>query len=839
MNAKKLIALLLAVVMVLGLVACGGNKTDAPAATNAPEATNGTEAVAAADTYTYHSYANSLGTNWNPHTWEMSGDSDIMSYIQVGLVDMSIKDSTTGEYQWIFLAATDIIDVTAENQADLEKYGATLPAGAESYADVTEGFVYEIKLNPEMRWANGEQINADTYIYSMQQMLSPEMHNYRANNYYSGESAIAGAEKYYFSGTTAWLDGASAIRVADLVAGEDGVYTTAEGGAVAFNMTAGIAWLGGNSLADYVGAYGETYFDVAAYDELVALAGADGNIAVTDESIALLAKVITAVADWGETEENVGDYLMYAKTYEEATYDAVGCYKVDDYTIRYVCQNYYDYYYFLTSMTSNWIVYEDLYEAGKDTTGTLVTTDYGTSVENTMCYGPYMLESLQDGKQIVFVQNPEYFEYTKNEDGTLSSTSFFLVDGENVPQYQAQKVIIDVMTDDAAKQAFLKGEIDTWTPAADEVVNYTTSTQLYQVDETYTMRLFFNCGLENLQKMDESYGNTNSVVLSNENFRKAFSLAIDRDEFVTATAGYKAAYYLLNYLYFYDVYEDPASIYRNTDEAMQAIVNLYGVEYGEGTAYATLKEAHDSINGYNLTEAKNLMATACEELVAAGLYTEGEPIVIRLGWAKGAMGSSDQQQVTLLNEYINAAVEGTGFGTVTLEAVDNLPNRYSSVATGEFAIGWGAWGGAAFYPFTIMRCYCDPDYVGGVESLHESGCWDPTQTELTLTIDGEEVTMTWAEWSTSCIGNGKYAGSSNETKLQVLAGMEENWLEFYYAIPMCTTTACYLQSYKLGYYTEDYNIMYGFGGIRLMHFNYTDAEWAEYVASQGGTLSYE
>ena len=32
--------------------------------------------------------------------------------------------------------------------------------------------------------------------------------------------------------------------------------------------------------------------------------------------------------------------------------------------------------------------------------------------------------------------------------------------------------------------------------------------------------------------------------------------------------------------------------------------------------------------------------------------------------------------------------------------------------------------------------------------------------------------------------------------------------------------------------------MYGFGGIRLQQPNYTNAEWADYVASQGGTLTY-
>ena len=35
------------------------------------------------------------------------------------------------------------------------------------------------------------------------------------------------------------------------------------------------------------------------------------------------------------------------------------------------------------------------------------------------------------------------------------------------------------------------------------------------------------------------------------------------------------------------------------------------------------------------------------------------------------------------------------------------------------------------------------------------------------------------------------------------------------------------------------NIMYGVGGLELMTYNYTDAEWTDFVASMGGTLSYE
>jgi oligopeptide transport system substrate-binding protein len=52
-------------------------------------------------------------------------------------------------------------------------------------------------------------------------------------------------------------------------------------------------------------------------------------------------------------------------------------------------------------------------------------------------------------------------------------------------------------------------------------------------------------------------------------------------------------------------------------------------------------------------------------------------------------------------------------------------------------------------------------------------------------------------------------------------------------------TDCTMYSYQVQNYTDEYNIFYGFGGLRLMTYNYTDAEWTDYIASQGGTISYE
>ena len=850
----RIVSLLLVLIMALGVclaaVSCDTKTEEEPA--KKPAGNEQDEAVDKHDpskNYTYKTATTALGSNWNPHAWETSADDSMLGYISSPFVDMSIKDSEKGVYQWVFEMATAVTDVTAANQGDLIKYPVNLPDG-KTATDITEGYVFEIKLNPNAKWENGEKITADDYVESFKRLLDPAMKNYRANLYYDGESAVAGGAEYYYAGSYAELE---APALDSLVKDADGTYKTADGQKVWIPTTAGLSWLGGYSLATYVGAYGADYFGVEAFEALSEMADADGNVALTDESLALIVEVITAVPAWGESEADAVNYIKYHKYYAECEYDdVVGMYKVDDYTIRYVCDTYLGYNYFLTSLTSTWLVYVPLYDQLKDTTGDLVTTTYGTSMETTMSYGTYKMASLEKGKQVVYVRNENWYGWEKDANGNLVSYTNFEVDGAKRMQYKTTKIVIDVMDENAMRQTFLKGELSDWAPSADELSKYSLSSQLYKVDETYTMSFFFNTNVEMLKTMDASKGNVNSVVLSNETFRKAFSLAIDRAEFVTATQAYKPAFSLMNSLYFYDIYDDDKedgiegaeTNYRNTDQAMQAIVNLYGVKYGEGEIYKTLKEAHDSINGYNLTEAKALMKTACEELVKAGLYKAGDAITIKIGWAKGALTSDDNAQLALMNKYINAAAEGSGFGKITLEAVGNIPNRYDAVPAGEYAIGYGAWGGAAFYPFRNFQVYMDPDQY----SINEAANYDPKTEELEITFvdaDGKTVTdkMTWQAWSQSMTGTGKYATAKNGTKLAITAQLEEAFLKTYYRIPLCATTICSMLSYQVKYYTEDYNIMYGFGGMRLMSYEYDDEAWASAVAAEieqnGGELDYQ
>ena len=129
----------------------------------------------------------------------------------------------------------------------------------------------------------------------------------------------------------------------------------------------------------------------------------------------------------------------------------------------------------------------------------------------------------------------------------------------------------------------------------------------------------------------------------------------------------------------------------------------------------------------------------------------------------------------------------------------------------------------------------DPDNT----PINEAGCWDPKSELLELEVNGVKETMTWQNWSRCMIGTGKYANADFDTKLSITSQLESKYMEKYYCIPLASTVNVSLLSYKVKYFTEDYNIMYDFGGLRLMRYNYNNAQWKEYVKAEGGNLNYK
>ena len=171
-NTIKLFAILLTLAMVLAAAtSCNGKKSKSLDTVN----------------YTYRSVWSKGPLNWNPHAWETSGDRGFMDYITTPLVDIVMGDKD-GEWKYAYDAANAVTDIT-EKFADKEKWG--IPADAKSNR------VFQIDLNPKMKWENGDQIKADDYIESMKLCLDPTMKNYRSNSYTTSESAIYNAKEYF------------------------------------------------------------------------------------------------------------------------------------------------------------------------------------------------------------------------------------------------------------------------------------------------------------------------------------------------------------------------------------------------------------------------------------------------------------------------------------------------------------------------------------------------------------------------------------------------------------------------------------------------------------------
>ena len=780
---KRVLVLALAAAMTLSLAACGGKGND--------DAGNKEDA-----TYTYNVYMEASPTNWNPHTWEMNADNEMMSYIEMGLVDVQIAEDGVN-FEWVYEMAEDINDITA-TYADKEKWGIEDEAGR----------VWEIKLNKDAKWADGTVINADTYVYSMQQLLSSEMKNYRAGNYVDGDSAILGAAAYFDN------DKAGQTKYVQA--------TTTDAEKYYFSADDACFFLGDSVASFLEQGYAANYPSLTAFESYVG----QGYVEVTDE---LLAAIKACALELGDSNPDAWvEFCAVADgVYEEVSWDSVGLVKVDDYTILYITAIPIDEFNFNTACISNWIVYEDLYEAGKSTTGNLTATNYGTSAETYMSYGPYKLASFETDKQFVLEKNDNWYGWT---------------DGKHEGQYQTTKVVYQIVGDHNTQlQLFNQGKLDTVALTADDMATYKMSDYLLQTDQTYTFRWIFATDINALKNLEvEANDGSNKRVLSYPDFRKAISYSMDRAKFCTeATSAYKPAFVLLNSLYYYDIANDTESIYRNTDEAKKAILNVYDVEITDAT---DLDAEVAKITGYDVEAAKALFQSVYEKAVADGNYTDGQKITINCCVsASSDLTAEDKTQETLMNEFVKAATVGTGFeNMIEFKFECGRTARYDDVAAGKIEMIRGAWGGAAFYPFNAMRCYTDATYAG---TIHESCGWDPASATLDITYDfdgdgtAETVTDTFLNWSQAVAAGGKLSGDA-ATRLYVLAAVETAVVKTYQCIPWASETQCSLYSQKQNMGTTNYNIMYGYGGVRHMTYNFTDAEWDAYVAEQG-TLSYE
>ena len=822
---KKLFALLLAVLMVVSMVAC--NKTPATDPTTEP---TGTTAPKVEPTYTYTTYTALSPSNWNELTYKDDNDTQIMSYIGSSFYTYDFKydeagEILPGEFVMQYDAATKLEDVTAKYAGS--EWG--VPEKAKS------GYAYKITLRNDLKWQDGTAIKAEDFVYTMQQQLDPLFQNYRADSFYAGATVIVNAQEYAKQGQTLEvLDNgvANVYTLEDLVKGEDGVYTQPDGEPIYFALTEPLAQCGGKTVTQY-----SAYLDATAFAALQAKADAEtGRVAITDETIDLW-KTLINTEDWGyEGPENLPLYWVCSYTYPELDFSKVGIFVGDnEYEIVLVLAKPLNLlkedgslsYQAAYNMASLPLVHKETFEKCKVAPAegsTLWTSTYNSSVETTMSWGPYKLETFQSGKEYTVVRNEYWYGYNMDE-----------YEG----QYQTDKVICYTIAEwNAAWLRFLAGEIDGIGIDVSVADEYKGSDRAYFTPDDFVGSLQLQSNVEQL-KARESDG-INKSLLGYVDFRKALSLSINRADFATkTTTASLQGFGLFNTMHYYDV--ENGAAYRNSDEAKKVLCDIYAVDY---TKYENLDKAVEAITGYNLDEARKLLTAAYNEALAAGDIKATDKVLLTFG--TGAVNEVVQRRCDYIkNAWIELA-KGTPLeGRIDVELKDFATKWADDFRAGAYDVCMGGWSGAAWDPGYFLLAYLSPAYM-------YSKAWNTSGEMLTFTMkgvgeNGADITETMSlmDWYNCLNGapSAKYDWSATaleqSKRLQLIAALEKEVLKVYYTVPLYNNFSASLISYKVDYTTYEYNTFMGYGGIRYMTYNFDDAAWAEEVAKNNGELNYK
>lgn len=781
--------------------------------------------------YTMREYTAQMPSQWCTILTSDNVNNAMESYFMSSFYEFNYKFDADGKivpgaYTVEYSASTKLEDVTAKYAG---RYGLA--------ADAEKGQAFAMTLRNDLKWDDGTPIKAADFVYTMSQQLSPKYLFATASNYYSGNYVIHNAQNYVKQGQKGWFDnGNMNLAYLDLALGADGKYTL-KGNECTIALKKPLVWLQGNTLDSYV-TNAPKYFDTAAYASLLALADANGDVAVTAESLALLTTVITAKADWGETKENTVGYMYVNYEYPAMDFSEVGYFVGDnEYELVMVIDGtlnpldaegnltYEAGYYF-----SNWpLVKKDLWEKCEDTTKTPYANSYCTTQEKSASWGPYKLTNYQDQKTYTVSRNDKWFGYGLPQYAN---------------QYQTDAIVTEKIEEwDTAWLAFQKGNLDGIGMNVKIAADYRTSKRAYFTPETWTFDL-------NIQSNANSgTDKRNNLLLNYADFRKAISLSLDRDDYCAKNnPSSQAALGLLNSMYYYDV--ENGKVYRESIQAKEAILNAYGAtknadgswKVGE-TTYTDIEDALDATTGYNLTLARQLVENAIAQAKTDGKYSDGEEIILTYGIETQ---SADTDRV---KNWFQAAFDNMTKGTSIEGKVKIEYFMFSSAtwskqfADGEYDLCFGAWGNAAFNPAYLL---CETQI--SAENRYATN-WDPKTVSVTVKATPDDkhkdglYTYNLEQWRLILQGKDgcpvNFKNFPMEDQLAALGAVETAILKEYYSIPVFSRYSASLMGYKVDYVSYEYNTFMGYGGIRYMTFNYDDTAWAEFVASNNNILNYK
>jgi len=855
---KSMLALVLCVVMV-GSVVIGCSKPDTPIT---PATFKQAE---------YNTFTATMPSNWNEMTYADNNDTQILSYISSSFFDYDYKFAgdqkynadgsvnkdgiVVGAYTTNFSAATKLEDVTSSVDA---KWGYTAAQKEEG------GYAWKITLRDDLKWDDGTPIKAADFVYSMQAQLDPTFMNFRANLYYdtlkiknsrgyffqneegtyetvgslgykTNAEAIAAGEKilidcFEFYGASGYVDAEGNACPKWVAIDDETVYNSVEAWADPSNEEIQDAF-SGKDLWEYFFAPGAPF----GYDVYVEV-GADYQNWL---SIYVENKIRDMA--W----EDVGIYSIDSENAIVVCLDKAYAFLMEDGSLSYLAAYY---------MSSLPLVHREKYEASKIPPAegaTLWTSNYNSSLETTASWGPYKLAEFEAGSNYKLVKNDNWYGYGMEQ--YKNQYNITAINCKKIPEFATQWM------------SFLSGELDDASLATENIADFVNSKYVTFVPGTGTFGMQLYSNLPVLKASGHNNG-----ILAIQEFRHAFNLSLNRTDIVekiwpgTATP----CLGLVNSEYYYDIENSPnladGGVYRNTVEAKEGLLRAYGFEkdadgkWSDGVSLSglSLEEAYYSLTGYNPSLAKEKLAAAIAILTADPDYY-GYDASKNITFIYGA--STDTAKQRERAAYLQNVLDELTKGTVLEDKIDVVFDASAgsgwsdAFRNGDTQIGFGyGFSGNAFNPFSIMGAFVDPD-----DDLNYHMYWDTSAIDLTLAMPagdydgaGETITMSVQNWF-FCL-NG-IAAENNQPKtynwdagyapasvrLTILAALEEIAIKECRSVSLIGEFSGSFLSAKFSNFSEDYNTFMGFGGLRYMVVNYTDAEWTDFVASNNNDLTEE
>ncbi|MDL2291982.1 ABC transporter substrate-binding protein [Acholeplasma sp. OttesenSCG-928-E16] len=634
------------------------------------------------DPNTYYSSISNTA-NMNPYSETLNDSSTLYGYLTDALYE--------ADFDWEEAIANDVADAKGDfsNTAALGyNYYPSMaskrpvPAsGTENNDKLTSKELYDkvwtINLKSDLVFEDGTPINADTFVQSWKYLLDPKLNNARAVNLYSSTSGlpVEGAEAYYRqgkarteNGAPIYLDGANEVkyvldthsivevdgedvfifRTLDKKENGDPIYATSDSYQVNLD--------GSPVLVDGVKVLiseGLKYVWASSFEKL----GKDDVAEAGDSN------------RYGDGEKPTG--LSETKNYPAATWESVGIKKIDNLSFKITLTvNYsqWDVMSYLASATVG-VVHLEKYAAGLRDGGS--STTYGTIDNPLVSYGPYKLDTWQDGVVYAFSKNDKFHAKDNYRIGAV-----------RLSVIANQQTILN---------EYKAGRLDVAGVGGEFYADYASNPLLKLSPTTTTFRLAFNIG-------GRSDGKKQNPILADADFRKALYLAIDRDEF--------------------------ASEVRPPSEAQQGYIsNIYkGVESAENTyresepGQNVFKDLYPNTSGYNSTEAKRLFDQAYNAAVAAGKIASGSKVVVDY-----VMYEVDSNRKVA--EWVKSTTENI-FGDKFEFNIVGLSDAGIDAAwdNKDFDLTFGGWTGMIFNPAELMAIVYNhyyPDYI--LENGFETG----------------------------------------------------------------------------------------------------------------------